>query len=148
MKSQSEIMNLIRKVHMRFAKYFSREFARKRVTPPQYMMLMSLLEEGPQKMNSLAEFLQISTPAVTNLVDKLDKSGYARRVPHPTDRRAHIIELTPLGNKFITRLSEESLELLADTIGILSVADRKVIEKFYQQLYLHLGAALDTRRSR
>lgn len=142
MKDKAEMMNLIRRVHLRFAKYFSRKVAGRRITPPQYMMLLSLLEDGPQKMNSLAEFLQISTPAVTNLADRLEKSGYARRVSHPTDRRANIIELTPRGKRFIHGLREESMKLLTDTIGGMPAPDRKAIERFYLELYGNLEAAL------
>jgi DNA-binding MarR family transcriptional regulator len=136
------MLKLIRQVHLRFAKYFSRKFASTTLTHPQYMMLMSLLEEGAQKMSSLAEFLHISTPAVTNLVDKLERGGYARRLPDASDRRAHIIALTESGRKFIKGLREESLRLLADTIGTLPLSDQKVIEKFYGSLLLRLDAAL------
>jgi len=142
MAGRAEILTLIRQVHLRFVKYFSRKFSTRRLTHPQYMLLMSLLEEGAQKMNSLAEFLHISTPAVTNLVDKLEKSGYAKRVPHPTDRRAHVIELTPFGRKFINGLRTESLQLMAETIGTLPVSDQKVIERFYGNLLARLDDAL------
>jgi len=143
--NRSEMMRLIRQVHLRFVKYFSRKFATSRLSHQQYMLMMCLLEEGAQKMNSLAEFLHISTPAVTNLVDKLEKSGHARRLPHSTDRRAHIIDLTPAGRKFVGGLRAESLKLLADTIGTLSASDRRAVEKFYGILHKRLGTELEIR---
>lgn len=142
MTSRAGMMQLIRQVHLRFVKYFSRKFATSRLSHPQYMLMMCLLEEGAQKMNLLAELLHISTPAVTNLVDKLEKSGYAKRVPHPTDRRAHVIELTPFGRKFINGLRTESLQLMEETIGTLPVSDQKVIERFYGNLLARLDDAL------
>ncbi len=145
MTSRPEMMQLIRQVHLRFIKYFSRKFATSRLTHPQHMLMMCLLEEGAQKMNALADFLQISTPAMTNLVDKLERGGYAKRLPHPTDRRAHIIDLTPAGRKLVDGLRTESLNLLADTIGTMPAQDQKAVEKFYRILYERLGKALEAR---
>ncbi|MDD5555680.1 MAG: MarR family transcriptional regulator [bacterium] len=142
MTARQTILSLIPQMHVRFIKYFSRRFAASRISHPQYMLLIILLEEGAHKMNSLAELLHISTPAVTNLVDKLERSGLARRLPHPTDRRAHVIDLTPRGRRLIIALRAESLELLADTIGRLPPSEQKVIEKFHRNLIAHLDEAL------
>lgn len=143
MTSQKEFLKLLRQVHLRFAKFYSKKIASRRVTQPQYMMLMILLEEGAQKMHDLADFLQVSTPAVTNLVDKLEAAGYAKRSPHPADRRALVIALTPAGTRFITTLREEGLALLKDTIGTMSASDQEVVRRFYQDLMTRLDAALE-----
>lgn len=146
MKRQTEMLKLIRRVHTAFAKFFTKKFQSGRVTLPQYMMLMILSEEGAQKMNSLAKFLHVSTPSVTNLVDRLEAAGYARRIPHPTDRRAHVVELTPAGKRFIGALRAESLSLLADTIGTMPAREQAVIERFYLALLLRLEAAIHLQR--
>ncbi len=148
MTSRSEMMRLIRQVNLSFVKYFSRKFPTNGITHPQLMLMMCLLEEGAQKMNALADFLHVSTPAVTNLVDKLERGGYAKRLPHPADRRAHIIGLTPSGRKLVGGLRAESLKLLADTIGVLSASDQSVIEKFYRVLLTRLERALDKAKPR
>jgi DNA-binding MarR family transcriptional regulator len=147
MTSRSEMMHLIRQVHLRFGKYFSRKFAKSSLTHSQHMLLMCLLEEGAQQMNALANSLHISTPAVTNLVDKLERGGYAKRLPHSTDRRAHIIDLTPSGRKLVGSFRAESLKLLADTIGTMSDKDRLAVEKFYGILHDRLGKELEARNS-
>ncbi len=51
----------------------------------------------------LARELRLSTGAVTTIVDRLEKAGYARRVADPDDRRRVLIEVTPK----VHRLSEE-----------------------------------------
>ncbi|HEY2542302.1 MAG TPA: MarR family transcriptional regulator [Gaiellaceae bacterium] len=43
----------------------------------------------------LARELRLSTGAVTAIVDRLEKAGYARRVPDPDDRRRVLVEVTP-----------------------------------------------------
>jgi len=57
-------------------------------------LLESLHCDGPQKMNDLAETLGVTPRNVTALVDGLEEEGMVRRVAHPTDRRATVIELT------------------------------------------------------
>lgn len=47
--------------------------------------------------NELAEFLDISKQAASEIVDYLEQHGYVIRQPHPTDRRGKIITLTNRG---------------------------------------------------
>lgn len=47
--------------------------------------------------NDLAEFLDITKQAASEMVDYLEQHGYVIRQPHPTDRRGKIITLTERG---------------------------------------------------
>lgn len=51
-----------------------------------------LLIYGPVTAGQLAEITNLTTGAVTGLVDRLEKASYVRRVPNPNDRRSLIIE--------------------------------------------------------
>lgn len=44
---------------------------------------------------ALSEHLKISTAATTKLLDRLERGGHITRKPHPTDRRALAISITP-----------------------------------------------------
>lgn len=57
-------------------------------------LLYELHCSGPQKMADLAERLAVTPRNVTALVDGLEAEDQVRRVPHPTDRRITMIELT------------------------------------------------------
>jgi len=62
------------------------------------MRLLGTLHcKGPQIMSDISEDLGVTRRNVTALVDALEEEGLVRRMPHPTDRRATIIELTGLG---------------------------------------------------
>jgi len=61
---------------------------------PRLRLLDCLRSEGPQRMSDIAGFLEITPRSVTALVDGLEAEGLVRRQPHPTDRRATIIEPT------------------------------------------------------
>lgn len=47
--------------------------------------------------NELAEFLDITKQAASEMVDYLEQRGYVVRQPHPTDRRGKIVTLTHRG---------------------------------------------------
>lgn len=55
------------------------------------------LARGPMSMGELAGALGIDPPNATVLVDDLESLGLARRRPHPTDRRAKVVEATRRG---------------------------------------------------
>ena len=55
--------------------------------------------EGPVAAGRLAEASGLTTAAVTAVIDRLEKAGYARRVGDPNDRRRVLVELTPLARE-------------------------------------------------
>lgn len=60
----------------------------------------------PLLMSELAESLGIDRPNATTLVDSLEEQGLVRRRPHPTDRRAKLVEATRKGKALARRADE------------------------------------------
>jgi DNA-binding MarR family transcriptional regulator len=54
-----------------------------------------LLREERMTAGRLAEASGLTTGAVTALIDRLERAGYARRTPDPGDRRRVVVEPTP-----------------------------------------------------
>jgi DNA-binding MarR family transcriptional regulator len=50
---------------------------------------------GPVTAGRLAELTGLTTGAITGVIDRMEKAGYARRIADPSDRRRVIVELTP-----------------------------------------------------
>ena len=90
------------------------------------------LAVGPQTQRELAERLSADPPYVTLMVDDLERRGLVRRKPHPTDRRAKLVELTASGRAAAARadaiLDEPPAELHgvpdADLEAVLRVLER------------------------
>ena len=55
--------------------------------------------EGPVAAGRLAVASGLTTAAVTAVIDRLEKAGYARRLSDPNDRRRVLVELTPLARE-------------------------------------------------
>ena len=62
--------------------------------------------DEPMSMGELAAALGIDRPNATVLVDDLEGQGLVRRRPHPTDRRAKIVEATQKGKKLAKRANK------------------------------------------
>lgn len=52
--------------------------------------------QGSMTAGRLAELSGLTTAAVTSVLDRLERAGYARRVREQQDRRHVLVELTPL----------------------------------------------------
>jgi DNA-binding MarR family transcriptional regulator len=85
---------------------------------------------GRMTAGALAQHSGLSTGAITAVIDHLEKAGYAKRVPDPSDRRRVLVELTdkareagyelmaaPMmaaGERLMERYSERDLQLMID----------------------------------
>jgi DNA-binding MarR family transcriptional regulator len=68
-------------------------------------------------MGSLAEEWKCDASTATWIVDRLEQRGLAQRRPHPTDRRARLVVLTPAG-----------VRLRAKTTGRMYVPPAELME--------------------
>jgi DNA-binding MarR family transcriptional regulator len=78
---------------------------------------------GPQIMSSISDELGVTRRNITALVDALEEEELVRRKPHPTDRRATVIELTPKGFETTDSIYEGHREAVAELFTDLSEED-------------------------
>ncbi|MDQ8046708.1 MAG: MarR family transcriptional regulator [Solirubrobacteraceae bacterium] len=64
------------------------------------------LARRPMSMRELADALGTDPPNVTGIVDDLESQGLVRRGPHPTDRRAKIVDLTAKGRRLAAKADD------------------------------------------
>ncbi len=72
------------------------------ITPVQAGILFLLRQKG-HTMTQLSRILAIDNSAITGLVDRLEKSGLAKRTANPNDRRTFLIRITAKGTDEIDR---------------------------------------------
>ncbi|NDU73791.1 MarR family transcriptional regulator [Actinomadura sp. DSM 109109] len=78
------------------------------LTGPQAVALRELT--GPMPMRELARRVSCEPSNATFIVDRLERLGLVERRPHPTDRRAKVLTLTPQGTETRERLMERLSE--------------------------------------
>jgi DNA-binding MarR family transcriptional regulator len=69
----------------------------------EVLMLLVFSRVGALPMGKLSERLQVRAGSITNAVDRLEADGLVRRVPHPTDGRTTLAEITDTGRGLARR---------------------------------------------
>ena len=80
---------------------------------------------GPKIMSGISDELGVTRRNITALVDALEEEGLVRRRPHPTDRRATVIELTGEGARTMDTLYDEHRRSVAEIFAGLPDEDRR-----------------------
>jgi len=105
---------------------------------PASGLVLSILADSESSLppNKIADRLIISRATVTGLIDSLERRGYVRRIPHQSDRRMLLIELTDTGRQvahafrpivhqhqkaWLEALSEKEQQQLIDSLQRLQV---------------------------
>jgi DNA-binding MarR family transcriptional regulator len=107
-------------------------------------VLSILSRQGPLSAGRIAELTGLTTGAITFMIDRLEKAGYARRMHYPTDRRVVMIELIPeplqhaTGKYFagmaqatagaVKNYTDEQLALVVDFLGKVNTAAEEVVK--------------------
>jgi DNA-binding MarR family transcriptional regulator len=75
------------------------------------LMLLFFSREGSLPLGKMGARLQVHPASVTNLIDGLERLGYATRAPHPSDRRTTLAKITPHGREIAERATEAMHEI-------------------------------------
>jgi DNA-binding MarR family transcriptional regulator len=86
------------------------------------------LARNPMSMGELAAVLGIDPPNATVLVDDMEAQGLVRRRPHPTDRRAKLVEATRKG-KDKARRADEILATPPPALSALGTDDLEALAR-------------------
>jgi DNA-binding MarR family transcriptional regulator len=95
------------------------------------LCLNAIENAGGLTAGELAGAAGLTTGAVTGVVDRLERAGYARRVADPSDRRRVKLEVTP---EFYARAAEIWAPLAADWRAALGRFTRADLEHFLEIL--------------
>jgi DNA-binding MarR family transcriptional regulator len=81
----------------------------------------------------LAEATSLSTGAITGIVDRLERAGYAKREPNPADRRSVIVR-----PRNTDRLARESLPIFASLTEAMNLLNSRYTAKERDLILRHL----------
>jgi len=104
---------------------------------------MSVIDRVPGcRVYDIANELGITTGGTSKLVDRIEASGYCRRLPNPDDRRSSLLELTEEGRRLLAQagaaldkelqrrlgsaLPERTLRQFASTLTRLRAASQRL----------------------
>jgi DNA-binding MarR family transcriptional regulator len=96
--------------------------------------LEALIDMGASTAGRLAEVTGLTSGAVTRVIDRLEHSGYVRRVPDPADRRRVIVEVVPDKVAGIRSALDRIGEASAREIGRYTDAQLSLIADFLTRM--------------
>jgi DNA-binding MarR family transcriptional regulator len=91
------------------------------------------LARRPMSMRELAAAMGIDPANATGLVDDLEAQGLVRRGPHPTDRRAKVVEATRKG-KTLARRADTILGTPPPALAALDPEDLAALARILERL--------------
>ncbi len=74
---------------------FSNAAAERLGLNPTDLECLGYLGDGPVSAGALAAATGLTTGAITGVIDRLERAGFARREPDPNDRRKVLVRATP-----------------------------------------------------
>jgi DNA-binding MarR family transcriptional regulator len=104
------------------------------ISVPEMLALSHIADDEGMGPGDLARRLQMTSGAVTALVDRLEDAGLVERQRHPRDRRRVVLRRTPLAAE---RLAEEAAELAAEIVVLgesFGEEERVAIGRFLEGL--------------
>ena len=110
-------------------KLSDRFFSRFGLTDVQFNILMILKEHGSAGLSQqeLSEHLIVTKSNVVGLIDRLERSGFVKRMSHPSDRRFNQIVLTPLGRKLELKIEQSYFTEVDKMMNALSNSQKTAV---------------------
>ena len=143
MNEREAFVRQFRELQPKFARFFTRRLTQAKISFPQFALLSQLSGPAGVSMTEVGRKLHISKPAVTHLVDRLEKNKFLVRVPHREDRRVSLLQILPKGGKLVRAVQTQALGFLLKTLGGFDADERKTIARFYSRLSQTLDRELE-----
>lgn len=104
------------------------------LTAPQYLILQILSRAGQQNCSDLAEMLEVSLPAVTNLANKLAAKGLIERVIPESDRRNVLLCITEAGQEVEERMVQKYKEMTRELWEDFSEEETDLLLRAFEKM--------------
>ena len=95
------------------------------LTPALFALLNVLGAREGAMQQELGSALGIDSSTMVSLIDELEATGLAKRRPHPTDRRAREVVITPKGRRRLERGRQLARDVEDEVLHGLTDAERR-----------------------
>jgi DNA-binding MarR family transcriptional regulator len=145
MERQAPLGFLIALTHRRIRQMVAAKVGELRLSPPQFWMLVRILEHEGGSLGELAGHARMDEPTASRVVYALTGRGLVRSEVDPGDRRRSRLLVTPEGRRLSGRLRPVSEEIRAAVEGALTSSERAAVAAGLQKViarldYMEAGA--------
>src|SRR5215813_2262544 len=122
---------LLRRAWYGLNQAFRRRIAHLGITPDQFTVVRTLLENEGISQRKLTELMSSDPNTVASLLERMEQAGLVQRQAHEKDRRAHWLRLKPRGKRKYEAAREIAVAMQAEVLSALPPGAR---EKFLVEL--------------
>ena len=113
------------------------------VQPAEGDILFTLRRSGPPyrlSPSAISESLLVSSGTLTSRLDRLERKGLIKRVPHPEDRRSVEVELTPRARKQVDEAVTVHVRNEQRILEALSERERAALDRSASKLIARIAS--------
>ncbi|MED3575741.1 MarR family winged helix-turn-helix transcriptional regulator [Cytobacillus praedii] len=100
------------------------------------VLLLELIKEGVTSTKDIADKLNVSTSAVSQILNKLEDRGYIERKYNPQNRREIILYLADKAHQYFKELAVLKKQINKEIYGRLSTHDLKQLKDILEKLQI------------
>jgi DNA-binding MarR family transcriptional regulator len=104
-----------------------------------HFLIVSENQGAVTTAGAIAAHLEISSASTTKLLDRLQRGGHITRSPHPTDRRALAIRITPETRRAAYETVGPQQARRFHAAARLTPQEREIVIRFLQDMARELG---------
>ena len=94
---------------------------------------LTLLRDAAQTQKAMCHAMHLDPNNCVLLLNDMEAAGHVRRVRDPEDRRRHIVELTPKGQKALAHAERAMEDLEGEVLGRLSPEERTQLRELLER---------------
>ncbi|MFQ4137995.1 MarR family winged helix-turn-helix transcriptional regulator [Nodosilinea sp. PGN35] len=115
----ADIMTVVPGV-TRFLRAGIRRHGKPQLSLSQLRVLYFLRRRSQSSLSEVADYLDVTRPTMSAMVERLVQRGLVNRVSNPTERRRIVLTLTAAGEAEMARVYDATLQTVADRLAGLS----------------------------
>jgi MarR family 2-MHQ and catechol resistance regulon transcriptional repressor len=101
-------------------------------------MVLNAYPDKQMPLSEIGEYLVVSRPNITGLIDNLVDDGLVKRIHHPEDRRMILAQLTPQGREFMRKFVPFHFRVVNSAMAALSKTEKRQLVALLDKLRIHL----------
>jgi DNA-binding MarR family transcriptional regulator len=105
------------------------------LTPARFGVLNVLGAREGAIQQELGSAMGIDPSTMVSLIDELESAGLAKRRPHPQDRRARQVSITPKGRRLLQRARKMAFEAEDEVLRGLTAAERRELLRLLRRAF-------------
>lgn len=112
----------------RFLRADIRGHGKPQLSLSQLRVLYFLRRRSQSSLSEVADYLDVTRPTMSAMVERLVQRGLVNRISDPAERRRIILTLTSEGAAEMERVYDATLQTVADRLATLPAADLQQVQ--------------------